>query len=140
MKPNPSVDAARDPAPPPIVPLEYVGQDDPGRPPARAQTRRRQVSSKRFAAAWAIASISDVLSLGFTFAPPLELALDLVTAVALFAVLGWRWMLLPALILEAIPGVSALPCWVLVVSSIATWGTPRVDQTAPGAPRPSSPR
>ncbi len=35
------------------------------------------------------------------------------------------WLLLPGLIMEAIPGVGALPFWVLVVGAVAVWGTAR---------------
>jgi len=35
--------------------------------------------------------------------------LDVVTAVLLFAVLGWQWLLLPGLVMEAIPGVAVIP-------------------------------
>jgi hypothetical protein len=50
---------------------------------------------------------------------------DGVTAVLFFVVLGWQWLLLPGLVLEAIPGVGALPLWLLVVGAIAFWGTAR---------------
>jgi len=40
-------------------------------------------------------------------------------------VLGWQWLLLPGLVLEAIPGVGVLPFWLLVVGAIAVLGTPR---------------
>ena len=40
-------------------------------------------------------------------------------------VLGWHWMLLPGLVMEAIPGVDILPFWLLVVGSIAVLGTVR---------------
>ena len=60
---------------------------------------------------------------GSSSLPPLQWTLDLATAVALFLVLGRQWLILPALVAEAIPGVAALPAWVLVVGSIAMWGT-----------------
>ena len=50
---------------------------------------------------------------------------DIVTAILLFIVLGWHWLLLPGLVMEAIPGVGALPFWLLVVGAIAVWGTAR---------------
>ena len=75
------------------------------------------------ALAFAIAGASDLASVLLEFAPPLQWTLDLATAAALFLVLGRQWLILPALIAEAIPGVAALPAWVLVVWSIAKWGT-----------------
>ena len=81
------------------------------------------LSKKRLAVAFAIAGISDVISAFTTFMPPVEWVVDFVTAVLLFVVLGWRWLLLPGLIMEAIPGVAVIPFWVLVVGAIAVWGT-----------------
>lgn len=77
----------------------------------------------RIALAFAIALVSDALSVWLEFAPPLQWGLDAITAAALFLILGRQWMILPALVAEAIPGVALFPAWVLVVGSIATWGT-----------------
>jgi hypothetical protein len=43
----------------------------------------------------------------------------------LFLVLGRQWLLLPGLVLEAIPGLGVLPFWLLVVAAIVVLGTPR---------------
>ena len=72
--------------------------------------------------ALAVAALSDALAVVATLAPPVEWALDLVTALVLFMLLGRRWLLLPALILEAIPGLWVFPFWVLVVGAIAVTG------------------
>jgi len=82
-------------------------------------------SKKQLAVAFAIAGVSDALSAFLTFAPPIEWAVDLVTGLLLFAALGWHWLLLPGFIFEAIPGLGVFPFWVLVVGSLALWGTPR---------------
>jgi hypothetical protein len=81
-------------------------------------TTGRTLSMQRKVVALAIAAISDAISLGAEFVPPLQIFIDLVTAGALFAVLGFRWPLLPALVVEAIPGVAAFPSWVLVVAML----------------------
>ena len=78
-------------------------------------------SRKTLAIAFAAAAISDFLSIWTTFAPPLQWALDLGTAFALFLILGKRWAILPGLITEAIPGMGVFPVWVLVVASIAVY-------------------
>jgi len=75
-------------------------------------------SRGRMALAFGVAAVSDVLSIWVTFAPPIEWALDLATAFALFLILGRRWALLPGLVAEAIPGMGIFPVWVLVVLSI----------------------
>ena len=75
-------------------------------------------SRSRFAAAFAVAAVSDFLSIWTEIALPLQWLLDLVTAGLLFLILGRRWALLPGLVAEAIPGVAVFPVWVLVVLSI----------------------
>lgn len=77
---------------------------------------------KRLAAAFAVAAISDLLSMWLEFVPPLQWALDILTAVLLFVLLGRQWLILPGLIAEAIPGLALFPFWVVVVASIAMWG------------------
>lgn len=79
----------------------------------------------RLALAFAIALASDAASVWLEFAPPLQWGLDALTAALLFMVLGRQWMILPALIAEAIPGVAVFPAWIMVVGSIAMWGTVR---------------
>jgi hypothetical protein len=78
--------------------------------------------TKRLAAAFAIAALSDFLSAGTEVVLPLQWALDLLTAGLLFLTLGRQWLILPGLIAEAIPGIALFPSWVLVVASIAIWG------------------
>jgi hypothetical protein len=79
----------------------------------------------RLALAFLVAGISDIIGAFASWAPPIGWAVDVVTAALLFAVLGWQWLLLPGLVLEAIPGVGVLPFWLLVVGAVAVLGTPR---------------
>ena len=76
----------------------------------------------RLILAFAVAAVSDATSVFAEALPPVEWAVDLVTAILLFLLLGRNWLLLPGLIAEAIPGVAIFPTWLLVVSSIAVWG------------------
>lgn len=55
-----------------------------------------------------------------TLWPPLQWLLDAVTAVILFAVLGFRWSLLAALAVEVVPGLQLFPAWTLVVAALAS--------------------
>src|SRR5215467_5471233 len=70
-------------------------------------------------------ALAFVIGAFASLAPPIGWAVDVVTAALLFVVLGWQWLLLPGLVLEAIPGVGVLPFWLLVVGAIAVLGTPR---------------
>lgn len=83
---------------------------------------------KNFAAAWqrpgwrwalALALLSDVLGFAFTFAPPVHWLIDIATVAVLFAAIGFKWPLLPTLIIELIPGWQMFPVWTLVVLALA---------------------
>jgi len=82
-------------------------------------------SKWQIALAIIIAAISDALCAFVVFAPPVVWGVDVLTAVLLFAVLGWHWLLLPGLVMEAIPGFGVIPFWLLVVGAIVVWGTAR---------------
>ena len=97
-----------------LLPKEDAPQRESPAPPADRK--------KRLAVAFAVAAISDLLSVWLEFVPPLQWALDIMTAGLLFVLLGRQWLILPGLIAEAIPGLAMFPFWVLVVGSIAVWG------------------
>ena len=101
---------------------------DKGQPPTggdAAPANPLKFSKKQLALAVAIAGVSDVIGAFTTPAPPITWAVDLLTALLLFVVLGRQWLLLPGLALEAIPGLGVIPFWLLVVGAIAAFGTPR---------------
>jgi hypothetical protein len=93
-------------------------------PPPLGEAHRlpHGLTRRQIIIAFAVAGLSDFISAFTAFAPPLEWAVDLATAALLFVVLGWRWLLLPGLLMEAIPGFGAFPFWILVVSAIAVLG------------------
>jgi hypothetical protein len=86
--------------------------------PAEITSPLKRHSRGKMAIAFGLAAVSDALSIWITFAPPFQWALDLVTAFLLFLIFGRRWVLLPGLVMEAIPGMGVFPWWVLVVLSI----------------------
>lgn len=90
-----------------------------------AASKPLKFSVLRLSLAFVIAGVSDVIGAFVSLAPPIGWAVDLITAALLFVVLGWQWLLLPGLVLEAIPGVGVVPFWLLVVGAIAVLGTPR---------------
>ena len=110
------------------VPVEVLPPETPipdGKEPQ--PLRRLRFSKKRLALAFIVAALADGLSFFLTLTPPVQWAADLVTAILLFIVLGWQCILLPGLIMEAIPGLYIFPFWVLVVGAVAVWGTARPE-------------
>jgi hypothetical protein len=71
---------------------------------------------------WALltAVLSDALGLWLALYLPAVWVLDAITAILLFAVLGFRWPLLPALAIEVVPGLQIFPAWTLVVAALAS--------------------
>jgi hypothetical protein len=107
------------------VPVEVLPPEKPifrGKKPQPPTAPR--FSRRRLALAFTVAALADAVSLFLTFTPPVQWAADLVTAVVLFAILGRQWVLLPGLIMEAIPGLSIFPFWIIVVGAAAMWGKP----------------
>jgi hypothetical protein len=108
------------------MPNEPAKRSDEQSPnPARGATLPHGLSKTQIVVALAIAVFSDVLSAFVTVAPPVAWGVDVATAVLLFLVLGWNWLLLPGLLMEAIPGFGVFPFWCLVVAAIVLWGTAR---------------
>jgi hypothetical protein len=75
----------------------------------------------RWRVALLVAIASDAVAYNpiIVLVPPVEWALDAVTAIALFAALGFKWLMLPALVVEAIPGLMLFPFWTLAVAAMA---------------------
>jgi hypothetical protein len=97
--------------------------------------RSGTAGKRRLALAFAVAGISDVLAFVLTLAPPVQWGIDIVTALLLFLLLGRKWAILPGLIAEAIPGLYIFPFWLLVVGSIAIWGSVRRPSGTEAPPR-----
>jgi hypothetical protein len=90
----------------------------------------------RWRAAMVLAVISDAISFGLAFTGPFEVAADLITALALFAILGFRWPLFIPLVVEAIPGVAVFPTWVVAIGAMAAADAAAKpsDPSTPGPP------
>ena len=91
--------------------------------------------SPRWRWALAVAAVSDAVGFGLVMAPPLHWAVDAITAVLLFAVLGFRWGLLVALSVEVVPALQVFPAWTLVVLALAS----TEKRTATQEPRAADP-
>ncbi len=83
----------------------------PPLPPVEASDRKRRVT------AFVVAAVSDVISLGDWMFPPVQIVVDVATALLLWMLMGWHWPLLPALVVEAIPGLELFPTWTLVAGA-----------------------
>jgi len=108
-----------------MTPEQSVGVLPPG---TRNPLPSLRFSRSRLALAFTLAALADGLSVFLTLTPPVQWAVDLVTALLLFAVLGWQWVLLPGLLMEAVPGLYIFPFWAIVVGAVAVWGTPRPER------------
>jgi hypothetical protein len=102
------------------------------------------VTKGRIAAAFTVAIIADLLQLpitlallgsilsglGLALALPIEavdIMIDIATALIEVGLLGFHWMLLPTIFLEAVPGIDLAPTWTLCV----WWVVRRRTRTPP---------
>jgi hypothetical protein len=67
-----------------------------------------------------IAVISDILGIVFVIISPVQVGVDVATAILTFVVLGFRWGPLGALVIETIPAIQVFPAWTLVVLALAS--------------------
>jgi hypothetical protein len=110
----------------------------------------KHLSSREYRLAWVIALVADAIQIGAfpLFAEggvsPLDTALDLIVAAALYRLLGWHWALLPTFAAEMIPGIDLFPTWTAAVffmtrRQVATENAEGGEVLPPGpapAPRP----
>jgi hypothetical protein len=82
--------------------------------------------SPRWRGALLIAVVSDALGFLVVLMPPVQWIIDAVTAIALVAVLGFRWKLLVAMAIEVIPAIQLFPAWTLVIMAMAATETPNL--------------
>ena len=120
------------------VPTPQAGPEAPSQSVARmattsaaAELATNGITRRRKILAFAIAALSDAISIPAELAPPIQWTVDGLTAFALFAVMGWRWALLPVLVVEAVPVLGMFPTWTLAVSAlIATTPTSKPSASA----------
>lgn len=87
--------------------------------------RRPPLSRSRIRTAWAIALLVDAIQVPATAAGPLgwflDVGLDLITMVVMWALLGFHWAFLPSFLTEWVPYLNLAPLWTLAVA-LATRG------------------
>ncbi len=86
------------------------------------------LTRKRIVLAFSLSVIADIIQFpitavegaGFFFIPGAlaDFVVDCVVMGAMIKLLGFHWMLLPSLILEAIPGLDLLPTWTACVAYV----------------------
>ncbi|HPA18900.1 MAG TPA: hypothetical protein PLU30_14210 [Verrucomicrobiae bacterium] len=76
------------------------------------------LTRRRIALAFVVAAAADgiTLALGPLAAVPVEEVVDVVAMVLLWRLLGFHFLLLPAFVAEAVPGVEMFPTWLAVVA------------------------
>jgi hypothetical protein len=93
------------------------------------------VSPRRKKIAFGVAALSDVVQMAVFpafvegAASPFEVALDVATAVAILAIVGFRWRLAIALVAELVPGADLFPTWTAVVATLPA----HADEEPPAA-------
>lgn len=75
--------------------------------------------SPRWRWALLVALVSDILGVAVVLIPPVQWLIDALTALLLLFILGFRWPLFGALIIEVIPGLEVFPAWTLVVLALS---------------------
>ncbi len=85
----------------------------PSQPPAAPG-----LSPTRKFLALGIALASDTVGAVAELAPPAQWLIDALTAALLFAVLGFRWSLLPVLAVECVPVLGLFPTWTLAAGAL----------------------
>ena len=103
------------PSAPDPVPVHHV---EVRRRESSAPSPVHAISNTRFALAFGVAALSDMVSVVTEIVPPVQWIIDIVTAALLFVLLGKKWQILPGLVAEAVPGLAAFPFWVLVVGAV----------------------
>lgn len=93
---------------------------------AHTGLRGHAVTKSRKKIALVVAGLADLVQLGFfpvfgegALSIPDDV-LDVVVAIVLFALLGFSWRVLIALVVELVPGVALFPSWTAVVATLPT--------------------
>ncbi len=86
--------------------------------PSQAKTPLPNIALWRFVLAFLIAVVADIILAIATPFEAIELPLDILTALLLCLTVGFNWIFLPSLLVEAVPGLEVFPTWTLVVLAL----------------------
>lgn len=79
----------------------------------------RTIANWRFILAFVVAVLADVILTAFALIEPLEIVADTMVALILCSILGFNWVYVPALLIEAVPALNIFPTWTLAVLVLA---------------------
>ena len=112
---------------------------------ASAGLQAHAVTPGRKKAALVIAGLADLVQLGFfpvfgegALSIPDDV-LDVVIAIVLFAMLGFKLRILLALAIELVPGVALFPSWTAVVATLPTVEVKKIKAQIIEAPQTRTP-
>jgi hypothetical protein len=77
------------------------------------------IAKWRFVLAFCVALAADTL--GIPCGEYFVVIFDVVVALVLIVILGFNWMIIPALLIECVPGLGLFPSWVMAVLAITGW-------------------
>ena len=97
---------------PPVI-IESIPDD--------SKSTLRGIATWRFVVAFCVAMAADTV--GLYFGEIFVVVFDVAVAIVLIAILGFNWIIIPALLVEAVPGLGLFPTWVLAVLAMAGWNT-----------------
>ena len=112
---------------------------------ASAGLQAHAVTPGRKKAALVVAGLADLVQLGFfpifgegALSIPDDV-LDVIIAVVLFALLGFKLRILLALAIELVPGVALFPSWTAVVATLPTAEAPKKIRVSAKTRTPPAP-
>ena len=103
-----------------ITPLERaeVCNADAGQQGPKA-ARPPLADPRLFVLAFVVAVLADIVLATVTLIPPLIILGDVAVALILCSILGFNWLFIPTLLVEAVPGLSLFPTWTIAVLALA---------------------
>jgi len=102
--------------------IRLSAHDDPSiEVSSKEKSSSPNIAGWRFVLAFIVALAADTI--GIPFGESLNIVFDVIIAIILIAILGFNWMLIPALLVECVPGLGVFPTWVMAVLAIAGWKT-----------------
>jgi hypothetical protein len=91
------------------------------------------LKTREFRFAWCVAIVADAIQILILpvfiegVLSPVDMIVDLATAVILSRLVGWHWAFLPSFLAELIPGLNLFPSWSAALAYV-TWQRARSSE------------